>query len=171
MLYFSGFCERYAGKVYPDRSMHGSESGDKEIDTFLLFARINVFEEIVDHYNRVMANDTRLAPVVREINRIHHVEELRHLNFGRRFLQHCLDKHVDDWDAGRREALREHVSGYLQLVWKQYYNPDVYRDAGIIEPFDAWRAFSDAQAAREHRERVGQRRLSWLRKLNLLEAA
>jgi len=171
MLYFSAFCERYARKVYPDRSVHGSPSGDDEIDTFLLFARINVFEEVVDHYNRIMASDLRLAPVVREINRIHHVEELRHLSFGRRFLEHCLGQHIEDWDSDRRDALREHVSDYLQLVWKQYYNPDVYRDAGIVAPFDAWRAHSDAAPARDHRERVGRRRLCWLRKLDLLEAA
>ncbi len=171
MLYFSGFCDRYAGKVYPDRSFHDSLGGDEELDMFLLFARINVFEEIVDHYNRVMANDDRLVPVVREINRIHHVEELRHLNFGRRFLQHCLEQRIADLDADRRNTLREQLSGYLQLVWKQYYNPDVYRDAGIVEPFDVWRTYSAAAPAQEHREHVGQRRLSWLRRLDLLEAA
>ncbi len=171
MLYFSGFCDRYAGKVYPDRTLHGNPSGDAEIDTFLLFARINVFEEIVDHYNRVMARDVRLSPVVREINRIHHVEELRHLNFGRRFLEHCLGQHIVDWGANRRDALREHVTGYLHLVWKQYYNPDVYRDAGIADPFNVWREHSYALPAQQHRECVERRRLSWLRKLNLLEAA
>ena len=74
-------------------------------------------------------------------------------------------------DADRRNVLREHLSGYLKLVWKQYYNPDVYRDAGIVEPFDVWRTYSVGDQAQEHRERVGQRRLSWLRRLELLEAA
>jgi len=171
MMYFAGFCRRYADKIYPDRNLHGAGSGDEELDMFLLFARINVFEEIVDHYNRVMAKDERLEPVVREINRIHHFEELRHLNFGRNFLQHCLLQHVADWDAARRAELREHLTAYLQFVWKQYYNPDMYEDAGIGNAFEVWRAQSAGPAAVRHRNEVNQKRLSFLRKLNLLEAA
>ena len=171
MMYFSGFCHRYAGKTYPDRTLHSDDSGDAELDQFLLFARINVFEEIVDHYNRVMAKDKRLASVVREINRIHHFEELRHLNFGRRFLQHCLDRHISDWGAQRREALRQHLEEYLRYVWKQYYSPAVYADAGIGDAFAVWRsAFVGEHAARQRAE-INYKRLSFLRKLELLEAA
>ena len=171
MMYFSGFCRRYAEKIYPDRTMHGEDSGDDELDMFLTFARINVFEEIVDFYNRTMAKDERLAPVAREINRIHHFEELRHLNFGRNFLKHCLDRHIDDWDEARRQGLRDHLSSYLAFVWKQYYNPDAYEDAGIENAFDIWRAAADSDGAVRHRNVVNRKRLSYLRKLQLLETA
>ncbi len=171
MMYFAGFCRRYAGKIYADRTVHGGDSGDEELDMFLLFARINVFEEIVDHYNRVMARDARLAPAVREINRIHHVEELRHLSFGRRFLANALERHVDDWDTDRRAFLREHLSGYLNMVWKQYDNPDVYRDAGIEDAFGVWQAQSVSVAAAERRRTIEHKRLSYLRKLELVEEA
>ena len=170
MMYFSGFCRRYAGGIYPDRTLHSEDSGDAELDTFLLFARINVFEEIVDHYNRTMANDERLAPIAREINRIHHTEELRHLNFGRNFLKHCLDRHVDDWDVVRRRQLREHLQDYVQFVWKQYYNPDAYNDAGIENGFAIWQRAVTSSRARAHREAINRKRLSYLRKLDLLEA-
>lgn len=171
MMYFSGFCRRYAGKIYADRTLHGSDSGDEELDMFLLFARINVFEEIVDHYNRVMARDARLLPFVREINRIHHVEELRHLSFGRRFLANALERHVDDWDAERRAFLREHLGGYLNMVWKQYDNPDVYRDAGIDDAFGVWQAQASSEVAAERRRAIEHKRLSYLRKLELVEEA
>jgi hypothetical protein len=171
MMYFSGFCRRYANKIYSDRTMQDTDSGDAELDMFLLFARINLFEEIVDYYNRVMARDNRLAPVVREINRIHHFEELRHLNFGRNFLRHSLDRHIDDWDEARQASLREHLSSYLKFVWKQYYNPDVYRDAGLADAFATWRTQANAPIAKRHREAINRRRLGFLRKLNLLEAA
>ena len=118
-----------------------------------------------------MAKDERLAPVVREINRIHHFEELRHLNFGRNFLQQSLDRHVHDWDEARRTELRDHLESYLRFVWKQYYNPDVYRDAGVADAFEVWRAESNARNAKQHRGAINQRRLSFLRKLELLEAA
>ena len=171
MMYFSGFCRRYAGKIYADRTLQNEDSDDAELDMFLLFARINLFEEIVDHYNHIMAKDERLAPVVREINRIHHFEELRHLSFGRHFLGHCLNRHVDDWDKARRLQLREHLSNYLRFVWKHYYNPDVYKDAGLADAFATWRAQSDAPIAKQHRDAINRRRLGFLRKLELLEAA
>lgn len=171
MMYFSGFCRRYAGKTYTDRTLHGADSGDEEVDRFLLFARINIFEEVVDHYNRVMARDQRLAPVVREINRIHHVEELRHLSFGRRFLANALENHVSDWGVDRRTFMREHLGGYLGMVWKQYDNPDVYRDAGIDDPFAVWQSQAVSASARERRSAIGCKRLSFLRKLDLLEEA
>jgi hypothetical protein len=66
--------------------------------------------------------------------------------------------------------LREHLSGYLHFVWKQYYNPDVYKDAGVADAFEVWRGQANAPLARQHRDDINQRRLSYLRKLNLLEA-
>jgi hypothetical protein len=171
MMYFSGFCLRYAGRVYADRSLplDDSGSGDGEIDRLLLFARINVFEELVDHYNRRMAHDPRLEPVVREINRIHHVEELRHLAFGRRFLGECIAEHVSNWNETRRAQLRQHLTAYLQYVWKQYYNPDTYADAGFAEPFELWRSAFSSPAAASHRNKVNGERLRYLRNLDLLE--
>lgn len=171
MMYFSGFCRRYAGKIYPDRSIHSPDSGDEQFDLFLLFARINIFEEIVDHYNKTMARDERLAPVVREINRIHHVEELRHLAFGRNFLKDCLDRHIDHWDESRRTELRVQLTGYLRFVWKQYYNPNAYTDAGIEDAFDVWRHAADDIGLAERRNQVNRDRLSFLRNLDILEAA
>jgi hypothetical protein len=171
MMYFSGFCMRYAPQVYPDRTLHGEAGDDDDIDMFMLFARINVFEEIVDHYNKTMAKDERLAPIAREINRIHHVEESRHLAFGRSFLKHCLENHIDDWDSDRRAALRQQLSGYLQYMWKQYYNPDAYEDAGIDNAFEVWQSAADAPAAMQHRADINNKRLAFLRGLDLLEAA
>jgi hypothetical protein len=171
MMYFSGFCQRYAGKLYPDRKIHGQGSNDAELDWFLLFARINVFEEIVDHYNQSMAKDERLAPVVREINRIHHVEEARHLAFGRKFLEQCIERNQSAWDAELKARLRDDLTGYLGCVWKEYYNPGVYRDAGLADAFAVWQSVNRSAAAENHRDSVNQSRLKFLKKLNLLEAA
>lgn len=169
MMVFTGFCLRYAGRLYPDRSVHTVAGDDAELDRLLLFARINVFEEIVDHYNRTMARDERLVPVVREINRLHHAEELRHLAFGRRFLAECVDRHVSGWSGARRDELRRRLSGYLQHTWKQYSNPAAYADAGIDNAFDVWREVSVSAVARERRRSIEDQRLRFLRKLDLLE--
>lgn len=171
MTCFSEFCTRYAGRIYADRSVHPGGSDDAELDRFLLFARINVFEEIVDHYNGTMAKDPRLVPIAREINRLHHLEELRHLAFGRRFLARCVDRHTEGWGTARLAELRRHLSGYLQYAWKQYSSPVTYAEAGIDDPFAAWREASASAAVKQHRASVNQKRLGFLRKLALLEDA
>jgi hypothetical protein len=169
MMYFTGFCMRYAGRISADRTVHPGASDDAELDRLLLFVRINVFEEIVDHYNRTMARDARLVPIVREINRMHHVEELRHLAFGRRFLAQYVERHVSDWSDVRREELSRRLSGYLQHTWKQYSNPAIYADAGLCDAFTLWRDASASPAVKERRRNINDQRLRFLRRLALLE--
>lgn len=171
MMYFSGFCDRYAGKVYPDRTIQIATSGDEETEMFLLFARINIFEEITDYYNIAMAKDKRLEPIVMEINRIHHVEESRHLAFGINFLRDSLDRHAEDWDSEHRATMKSHLSGYLDFVWKQYYNPDVYDDLGIVDSLKVRQETFESPQAQKHRHAINGKRLAGLKSLDLLDLA
>ncbi len=138
---------------------------------FLLFARINIFEEITDYYNLTMAKDKRLEPIVMEINRIHHVEESRHLAFGINFLKDSLDRHAEDWDSEHRAAMKSHLSGYLDFVWKQYYNPDVYRDLGIVDSLQVRQETFESPQAQKHRHAINNKRLAGLKSLDLLDLA
>ena len=169
MMYFTRFCTRYAGRIYPDRTVQPAGCEDAELERLLLFARINVFEEIVDHYNHTMARDQRLVPIVREINRMHHLEELRHLAFGRRFLAQCIGRHVNGWSEGRRAELHRRLSGYLQHTWTQYSNPAVYADAGLDDAFAMWRDASRSPAVLLRQQDINDQRLGFLRKIALLE--
>ena len=170
MMYFSGFCQRYASKVYPDRTLKMGADQDAEIETFLLFARICLFEEIVDEYNKIMAADERLNDIARAINHIHHVEESRHLAFGRKFLRDRLKSMGHQWTENTRAALRQHLEGFRAMTWKQYYNPDVYTDAGIDEPFEVWQDLWTNPVCEAHRRRLDDDRLGTLRNLGLLGA-
>lgn len=167
MMFFATFCDRYAGKLYPDTQLALAEEVDTELATLLLFGRIYLFEEIVDEFNLTLGHDTSLVPIVRAINRLHHQEETRHLAFGRRYLIEALS--TARLDAHALASARVHLSGYLEYVWKQFANPGVYRDAGVPDPYGAWRASLDAQAPRARRAEIVARRLALLRRLDLLE--
>ncbi len=169
MMYFSNFCQRYANKVYADKTLALSKEANRDLDTFLLFARIYLFEEIVDEYNRIMAADNRISGIAREINRIHHVEEARHLAFGRKFLSQQLSMHSAGWDAATRAQIKDHLESYLAMIWKQYYNPQVYADAGIENAFALWQSVTNSPAATRHRQKICSTRLGLMRKLNLME--
>ena len=106
MWYFAKFCNDYAGKIYKDRAMFLEDSAEPDIENFLIFTRAVIFEELVDVFNRTMATDERLDPFVRELNRLHHVDEVRHIAYGRLYVdlfhQQLRDKYPKRADHGNR---------------------------------------------------------------------
>lgn len=169
MVYFGEFCTRYAGRVYPDRKMVFPREYAEGEEDFLFFAKVLIFEEIVDEYNVTMAKDERLAPIARDINLIHHQEETRHLAFGRKLVKEMFAEYRQRWPAEVLKGVRTYLADYLIATWKEYYNPDVYRDAGFDEPYTVQvEGFAHA-SAREHRRRVSARCLRYLITNDIIE--
>jgi hypothetical protein len=156
MVYFGTYCLRYAGKIYPDRKMMLPREYFPGEEDFLFFARVLVFEEIVDVYNRRMAQDLRLDSVVRDINRMHHRDEARHLTFGRRLVQELFERFAPGWPPDTLAGVRSSLMEYAMATWKEYFNPDVYRDLGLPEPYVVAReAFASAAASARRRDLTG----------------
>jgi P-aminobenzoate N-oxygenase AurF len=154
MVYFGGFCMRYAGKVYPDKKMILDREYAPGEEDFLFFAKVMIFEEIVDVYNVRMAQDERLSPIAREINRLHHRDEARHLVFGRQMVQEMFQHYCKHWEAETLNAIRKYLEQYVVATWREYYNPDVYRDLGLSNSYDIYEKAFDDGATRQHRREV-----------------
>ena len=156
-IWFATFCRRYAGRIYPDRTVAFAREHASGEEDFLFFARVAVFEEIVDRYNVVMGRDERLVPVARQINANHHAEETRHLVFGRRIVEELWRKGCAVWSPQVIAGIRTYLAAYLVATWKEYYNPDVYRDAGFSDPWSVAREAWDDPVTRAHRQEVTRR--------------
>ena len=133
MFYFGRFCNQYAGKVYAERKFAVDREYAAGEEEFLFFARVMIFEELVDIYNRRMAKDQRLVPIAREINWLHHFEEARHLAFGRRLVEELFETHADAWHGQVRQRIADELLHYFDATWKDFFNPDAYRDAGLSD--------------------------------------
>ena len=96
--------------------------------------RIWLFEEIVDFYNVRMAADERLHPVIRQINQIHHQEEVRHIAFGRQIVSLLYNKITIKSTKAQRQDLEKMLKNYLIYNLNVFYNPYVFQDVGIQEP-------------------------------------
>jgi hypothetical protein len=174
-IWFGTFCRRYAGRVYPDRTL--SFAGEPAFardhapgeDDVLFFARVAIFEELVDRYNSAMGRDERLLPIARQINARHHAEETRHLVFGRHVVEHLWARHRPGWSDETVEGVRVHLAGYLVSTWRAYYNPDAYRDAGLLEPHALARQTWEHPATAEHRRNVSGKALGWLADLGVFD--
>ena len=160
-IFFGGFCTRYA-RVYRTRQMAGTESHPRDVDDFLFFAKTMIFEEIVDRYNWIQGRDARLHPVARFINANHHFEEARHLVFGRRLVAALWEACAPDWDEERIAGVRGYLEQFFVASWREYYNPDVYADVGLGDPWDLAEQAWSAPAQREHRRQVSAKCANFL---------
>ncbi|GAA1413054.1 diiron oxygenase [Catellatospora coxensis] len=150
-VYFGGFCTRYA-RVHRSRQASLRTDRPRDVDDLLFFAKTLIFEEIVDHYNRVQARDGRLHPLARFINDHHHREEARHLVFGRRLVTALWQ--AGDWDARTAAEIRDDLGRFVTATWREYYHPDVYADAGLDDPWELAETAWSAPAQRAHRRNV-----------------
>jgi hypothetical protein len=166
-IFFGGFCTRYA-RVYPTRQVSFDVKRPRDVEDFLFFAKVMIFEEIVDRYNWLQGRDDRLHPVARFINNNHHFEESRHLIFGRRLVEAMWNACVPGWDEERVAEVREHLAQFFVASWREYYNPDVYTDAGLDHPYELAEEAWQAPAQREHRRRISAKCLDYLGSTGIL---
>ena len=135
MYLFSTFCLNYAGKIYPVKKTHFPSDGSRLVQNLRFFVKVLIFEEIVDYFNSKMMQDSSLECVVREINHFHHDDEARHIVFGRDQVENLvmgIRESISEDEFGR---MRAYFTAYLHSTLRELCNPDVYRDAGLPEPY------------------------------------
>ena len=163
MVMFWTFCERYnQGQIYPEKKLALSREYAQGEEDIVFFIKVLVVEEIGDYYNVAMQRDDRLHPIVQQINEFHHTDEARHIIFGERYLQELWERHSESWSEQTLGEFRSWLAEYLPSSWRDFYNPSVYRDAGIEDPYAARQAALDAPECRAHRRRCSDKLTSYL---------
>ncbi|MDC8004287.1 diiron oxygenase [Aureisphaera galaxeae] len=134
MWFFAQFCLRYGGEIMPYKRFRFDSSYPAEIQRFITFSQILIFEEIGHYYNKYMMKDSRLPEIVQSINRVHYEDESRHISMGKVltevFYNELLQKHSKK-DMKKIEA---YLVRYIQFSLEGFYNPTCYRNAGFKEP-------------------------------------
>jgi hypothetical protein len=162
MIFFGTFCTRYAGKVYPDRKIVFPREYEPGEEDFLFFVKVLVFEEIVDVFNVTQSEDANLHTIARQINQMHHQDEMRHLVFGRAIVDELFQKYSPTWKPETLEAIRDYLPDYIRATWKEYYNADVYRDLGLSDPHDVQEKALESPATQARRQRISQPLIKFL---------
>ncbi len=157
MVMFGTFCNRYADKIYPEKKIVLPREYAKGEEEISFFCKVLIVEELGDYYNLAMMSDKRINPLVAKINKVHHVDEARHLAFGREFLRELAAEYVSKWTEGERERFQTWLVQYLTSSWGDFYNPSVYSDAGLPGGYkvrtmalahDACRSFRNTASAK-----------------------
>jgi len=160
-VHFGTFCTRY-GRVYRSRQPPGAAAPATPDADLRFFAKVLVFEEIIDRFNVAQAKDERLHPIARFINQSHHAEEVRHLAFGRRVVAELWRAHRASWSSAQIDDLRRYLAQFFVTTWRQFFNPDVYRDAGFDDPWDVAERLWASEAQRELRRAFSKRIVEFL---------
>ena len=168
MVMFAEFCNRYLGKVYRYKKVTLPRKYAKGEEDVMFFIQALVVEELGDVYNVAMQRDERLFPVVQQINFLHHRDEARHIVFGRRRCQEFFEEHSPNWSRETLDGLRAWIPDYLRSAWTDFYNPVMYKDAGIEDPYAVREAALASPVCREHRERVSAKLVDYFLEARLL---
>jgi hypothetical protein len=169
--FFATFCRRY-GRLYPARSVSlGSAPTDGMLADIAVFGRILIAEELCDFFNMKMADDDRLPPIARQVNRVHHEDESRHIAFGRQIMRALCEGAGGRVDPEGLAAVGGYLARYVTTCLRSFYNPQVYADAGLPDPTGLRaRVIRDPGREAAHRAGLG-RTVRFLDRIGLLDPA
>lgn len=170
--WFATYCKRYCNGLLPDvlPKLLDKTAGQSERLVFLGMAFL--VESVLDVYNRRLARDMSLQPIVRRINHLHSVEEARHMSFDRAALLNCvaeLEVELGPDGAGQElDRIAEFLGIIPQLLIDSFCSPKLYAAAGIEDAEEASRqAITDGPTSTIHKMALASSR-KFLRSISLL---
>ena len=161
MVMFGEFCNRYIGKVYPEKKISLPREYAKGEEEVAFFCKVMVVEELGDFYNLEIEKDERIDPLVRELNRVHHIDEARHLAFGRSYLSELFARFRPVWSDEQLVGFRAWLGDYLRASWGDYYNPSMYRDAGLTDSYELRQMAMSHATCAVHRQRASAKLVAY----------
>jgi hypothetical protein len=157
MWFFATFCLKY-GKIYADKKIKlNLDSIDADVESFLVFSRILIFEEIVDFFNVRTGRDESLHPIIRQVNNIHHQDESRHIAFGRELVKLLHDRLAENHPEEKLREIDGYLRRYILASVQSLYSPSVYQDAGLPEPYKMRTELLESPARRVENKRILKR--------------
>ncbi|MBV9011796.1 MAG: diiron oxygenase [Pseudonocardiales bacterium] len=168
MWFFAEFCLRYGAKIYKQPRGGAETILPPNAESLLVFARILIFEELVDHFNSQMALDKDLHDTIRQINRIHHQDESRHIAFGRELVRTLFEDFRSQATGEELAQVGDYLKRYMSFSFESLFNPQAYRDAGVGKPLEVRRRLLEGPRRPEFEQRVFRKTLSFLAKNGIL---
>jgi len=168
MVMFGEFCHRYIGKVYPEKKIYLPREWAKGEEDVAFYCKAMVVEELGDYYNLEIEKDERVDPFVRHLNKVHHIDEARHLAFGRVQLAELFEKHRAGWSDETLAGFRQWLADYLRASWGDYYNPTMYKDAGLPDGYELRQVALTHPVCVEQRKKASAKIVAYFIKTGLL---
>lgn len=168
MIMFGTFCNRYAGRVYPEKKIVLPREYARGEEDIAFYCKVLIVEELGDYYNLKMMSDKTIHPLVARINKIHHVDEARHLSFGREYLRELVAEYRPGWSDEELASFRKWLVEYLASSWGDFYNPAVYKDAGLVDGYGIRQLGLQDATCRSFRTAASEKLVEYFQDIGLL---
>jgi hypothetical protein len=97
-------------------------------EPMLMFAATLVVEEFTDSIQRIAFPDERVQPLIRQVSRIHVIEEARHIKYAREELKRQVAKS----SAARRKFTATRLAWFMSgLINRNLIHPSAYEAVGL----------------------------------------
>ncbi|MFG2334007.1 diiron oxygenase [Streptomyces sp. NPDC048604] len=163
MLHRKLDCPEYGPPAYLRRVFAAGSLAFQDLSTFALTL---VTEELLDRFQREIARDERVQPLIRRICQIHVIEEARHVSFARTELRHAM-AHAS---APRRAFHRQLTALAASLDVPCLLDPALYRAVGL-DPDEARRQARSNPHFRETMLWSGEKLIAFLTEVGMIGRA
>lgn len=153
-------CPAYGPPAY---LRHVFAVGSMAFQDLTTFALTLVTEEVLDRFQREIARDERVQPLIRRICHIHVVEEARHVSFARTELRSA----VQHTSAARRAFHRHLTALSASLDVPCLLDPAIYRAVGL-DPVEARRQARHNPHYRETMLWSGEKLIAFLTEVGMI---
>ncbi len=129
MIMFADLIEKIGCKSYrvPPRTRISGKFLKALAPVPWLWAQLMMTEQMFDRFQREMVEDETLQPVIREVCRIHVVEEARHITFA----QTEIEKFAEKASGAQRFMVRMLLAMTVETLANEIFNPEMYERAGL----------------------------------------
>ncbi|MFT4849077.1 MAG: hypothetical protein ACI83B_001615 [Sediminicola sp.] len=134
MWFFAQFCLRYEGEIMAYKGFRFGANHPPEVQKFITFSQILIFEEIGHFYNKFLMNDESLPDIVRQMNRVHYEDETRHISMGKVLVEDFYKKLLQKKSKEKVIEIEQYLFRYIQFSLEGFYNPVCYKRAGFKAP-------------------------------------
>ncbi|MER6391582.1 diiron oxygenase [Streptomyces sp. NPDC001523] len=163
MLHRKLGCPPYGPPAYLRRAFTAGSLAFQDLTTFALAL---VTEELLDRFQREIAQDERVQPLIRRICQIHVIEEARHVSFARTELRNSV-AHT----SSTRRAFHRHLTGLAaSLDVPCLLDPSLYRAVGL-DPAEARRQARSNPHFKETMLWSGEKLIAFLTETGMISRA
>lgn len=132
IYWFSTFCQKYNRGLYKNTVIASAYKESSDLDAFIVFAKILIFEEVAVHYNSFISRDQSVDGLTRKINSLHLADEVRHLSAGAEVLSILRSR---SWTSEQIALLENKLFSYFDSIWVRFCNSKMYSDAELKTPY------------------------------------